>query len=213
MQTDSTSRCDIDETDDPPPSVPAEPRPQRLKPRPPSDYDPFKQIVHDVFDTDNHDIRDPDDLDLECQYVRDTFRKQHDRLREQRGLPSYVEPAMETLQSAMKAAANAAAAAAVEKVAAVAAVTAAEATPAVAPTAVPDDRYVTLQQMATLVQKSKKTLENRISRKENPLPDPDIQGAGGKASEWRWSRVRGWLMEEFQRPLPEKCPDLCLGWR
>jgi len=114
---------------------------------------------------------------------------------------------METLQSAMKAAANAAAAAAVEKVAATAAtpaVTASE--PAVAP-AVPDE-YVTLDQIAARVNKCKRTMENRISRMINPFSDPDIQGAGGKASEWLWSKVRPWLEIEFERPLPEPYPNV-----
>jgi hypothetical protein len=67
-------------------------------------------------------------------------------------------------------------------------------------------QYVTLDQMAAAVSRSKRTLEKRKRRKRNPLPPPEIEGGGGKPDEWRWETVRPWLAEEFGRPLPERFP-------
>jgi hypothetical protein len=64
--------------------------------------------------------------------------------------------------------------------------------------------YVTLRQMAAMVNKSKRTLENRKKRKHNPLPDADVPGGGGEADEWLWDHIRPWLENEFRRLLPEK---------
>jgi hypothetical protein len=66
--------------------------------------------------------------------------------------------------------------------------------------------YVTLSQMAALVNHSKRTLEKRKGRKKNPLPDPDVEGGGGKPDEWLWETVRPWLEGEFCRLLPERFP-------
>jgi hypothetical protein len=60
--------------------------------------------------------------------------------------------------------------------------------------------------MAALVQRCKSTLEKLKQRQDNPLPDPDIRGGGGKRDEWLWSRIRPWLEKEFDRRLPEKLP-------
>jgi hypothetical protein len=70
----------------------------------------------------------------------------------------------------------------------------------------PAPQYVTLDQMAALVSRSKKTLERLKTRKDNPLPSPAVEGGGGKADEWIWSEVRPWLEQEFRRPLPERLP-------
>lgn len=72
-------------------------------------------------------------------------------------------------------------------------------------------QYVTLIQMASLVNKTKATLERRKGRPTNPLPDPDIEGGGGRADEWIYHRVRPWLEREFNRQLPERFPNLHLG--
>ncbi len=69
-------------------------------------------------------------------------------------------------------------------------------------------QYVTLDQMAAWVNRSKRTLEKLALRKGNPLPDPDIQGGGGKPNEWKWERVRGWLEKEYGRNLPVVFPTL-----
>lgn len=70
----------------------------------------------------------------------------------------------------------------------------------------PLPQYVTLDQIAASVCRSKRTLENYAKRKTNPLPDPDIQGGGGKPNEWQWQRIRPWLETEFRRTLPEVFP-------
>src|SRR5262249_23319983 len=67
-------------------------------------------------------------------------------------------------------------------------------------------QHVTLDGMAAIVNRSKRTLEKRIARKRNPLPQPDIEGGGGKPHEWLWPSVRPWLEQEFGRKLPERFP-------
>jgi hypothetical protein len=47
------------------------------------------------------------------------------------------------------------------------------------------DQYVTLDQAAAMVHRSKRTLERYKRRKSDPLPDPDISGGGGRADEER----------------------------
>jgi hypothetical protein len=66
--------------------------------------------------------------------------------------------------------------------------------------------YVTLTQIAAIVNKAKKTLENYKKAKKDPLPDPDIEGGGGKQAEWLWATIRPWLERRFKRPLPEHFP-------
>jgi len=67
-------------------------------------------------------------------------------------------------------------------------------------------QYVTLDQMAAIVSRSKRTLERLKTRRNNPLPDPAVPGGGGRPDEWIWSQVRPWLAQEFKRNLPEKFP-------
>jgi len=67
-------------------------------------------------------------------------------------------------------------------------------------------QHITLDQMAAMVSRSKRTLEKLIGRKKNPLPDPDIPGGGGKPNEWLWERIRPWLEGEYGRQLPETFP-------
>jgi hypothetical protein len=66
--------------------------------------------------------------------------------------------------------------------------------------------YVTLAQMAAMVNRSKRTLENLKDRKKNPLPDPDVTGGGGKADEWLWDHIRPWLETEYGRSLSKFNP-------
>ena len=73
--------------------------------------------------------------------------------------------------------------------------------------AVVADQYVTLDQMAALVKKHKRTLENRKSRQKNPLPFADVEGAGGTTAEWLYAKIRPWLEAEFKKFLPERLPD------
>lgn len=73
----------------------------------------------------------------------------------------------------------------------------------------PDD-YVTLDQAAGLVNRSKKTLErylNHPKQGQERMPQPDVEGTGGKPHEWKWSALRPWLERNFERPLPERLPS------
>jgi hypothetical protein len=68
------------------------------------------------------------------------------------------------------------------------------------------EEYVTLDQAAAQAGRNKRTLE-RWSEK-TPMPDPDVEGGGGKPNEWRWSRIRPWLEQRSGRKLPEHFPRL-----
>lgn len=65
--------------------------------------------------------------------------------------------------------------------------------------------FVTLLQAASMVNKTKNTLEKRA--KKSPMPLPDVEGGGGTAAEWKWSAIRPWLEKEFKRQLPEHFPS------
>jgi hypothetical protein len=69
-------------------------------------------------------------------------------------------------------------------------------------------QHVTLDQVAALVNKSKRTLERYKRRKNDPLPDPDIPGGGGHADEWEYPAIRPWLERTFHRKLPAQIPRL-----
>jgi hypothetical protein len=69
------------------------------------------------------------------------------------------------------------------------------------------EEYVTLDQMAAAVNRTKRALEKYKDRRLHPqdfLPDADIQGGGGKPDEWKWSTARPWLEKVFGKRLPEK---------
>jgi len=59
--------------------------------------------------------------------------------------------------------------------------------------------YVTLDQAAASVSRSKRSLE----RYKKEMPVPDVKGGGGRPSEWLWSELRPWLEKKFGRRLPE----------
>lgn len=69
----------------------------------------------------------------------------------------------------------------------------------------PIEYYVTLDQSAALVSRSKSTLRNY---KGKGLPTPTIKGGGrGKPDEWLWpGEIKPWLEEEFGRNLPDIPP-------
>jgi hypothetical protein len=67
-------------------------------------------------------------------------------------------------------------------------------------------KYVTLDQMAAFVSRSKRTLEKLKNRAKNPFPPPDVKGGGGRPDEWAWPKVRLWLEREYGRKLPEHFP-------
>lgn len=65
-------------------------------------------------------------------------------------------------------------------------------------------QYVTLDQMAAIVSRSKRTLEKALIDKV--LPEPDVQGGGGRPHEWKWVAVRPILQEKYGRDLPRRFP-------
>ncbi len=65
-------------------------------------------------------------------------------------------------------------------------------------------QLVKLDQMASIVNRNKKTLE----RFKAKMPPPDIDGGGGKPDEWNWATVRPLLQEQYNRVLPERFPAL-----
>lgn len=62
---------------------------------------------------------------------------------------------------------------------------------------------VTLNQMAGMVQRSKRTLEQYRSK----LPKPIVAGRKGQPTEWSWGEVRPKLETYFNRELPERLPS------
>jgi len=61
---------------------------------------------------------------------------------------------------------------------------------------------VTLQQIAGIVHRSRRSLEKH---KQN-MPRPLIAGTGRTPATWEWSSIRPWLEETFKCTLPNRCP-------
>jgi hypothetical protein len=62
--------------------------------------------------------------------------------------------------------------------------------------------FVTLQQAAAIVSRSKRTLEKHKAE----MPVPRISDGGGKPDEWAWSELRPWLEKYSGRTLPSRFP-------
>jgi hypothetical protein len=77
-----------------------------------------------------------------------------------------------------------------------------EGRPAIPPTELPD--LVTLDQAAAAVHKSKRTLE--LHKTKGKLPEPSVEGGGGRADLWDWKTLRPWLEAKFGIKLPTKYP-------
>lgn len=73
--------------------------------------------------------------------------------------------------------------------------------------ATPNEQYVTLQQVATYLQRNKRAVANALNA-DPEAPLPDVEGGGGRSHQWRWSRLRPWLLARYNRPLPERFPSL-----
>jgi len=67
-----------------------------------------------------------------------------------------------------------------------------------------DTCYVTMSQMAAIVSRGKKTIVRLVER--GILPQPDIEGGGGKPHEWRWATVKPILESQFDRIMPAIFP-------
>jgi hypothetical protein len=61
--------------------------------------------------------------------------------------------------------------------------------------------FITLNQAAALVHRSKRALENY---KRRGMPKPRVRGGGGKPSLWAYPEMRSWLTKKFDIPLPER---------
>lgn len=65
-------------------------------------------------------------------------------------------------------------------------------------------QYVTLDQCAAMVNRSKRTLESQ--KKNADFPSPTVKGGGGKPDEWDWQSIRPWLERTYNKLLPVKFP-------
>lgn len=70
------------------------------------------------------------------------------------------------------------------------------------------DQFVTLDQAAASVSRNKRTLEryryDKAYQRRFKMPEPDVEGGAGSPHQWRWSKLRPWLQEQFGRKLPER---------
>ena len=72
-------------------------------------------------------------------------------------------------------------------------------------TRAPDpSKLVTLDQAAAIVNKSKRALE--YYKTKGTLPEPAVEGGGGKAALYDWTILGPWLTEQFGIDLPERFP-------
>jgi hypothetical protein len=67
---------------------------------------------------------------------------------------------------------------------------------------------VDLDQIAAVVHLKKSSLGAYKRRPNDPLPDPDFPGGGGKRDYWRWSTICPWLVRNFSLPIPDQHPDI-----
>lgn len=72
----------------------------------------------------------------------------------------------------------------------------------------PTPQWVTLDMIAALVNRSKKTLERWV--KQGKLPSPDVEGGGGKPHEWNYLKLRPALEQYTEKKLPPNFPG-CLS--
>ena len=63
---------------------------------------------------------------------------------------------------------------------------------------------IDMDQAAALVSRSKKTLERKLNN--GTMPQPDIEGGGGKKHEWEYAKLRPWLEATYCRMLPDRPP-------
>jgi hypothetical protein len=74
------------------------------------------------------------------------------------------------------------------------------------PVATGNDCYVTLLQMAAIVNRKKRCLEG-LKKNKPGFPPPAVKSTGGSPNEWLWSQVRPHLEKEYKRSLPEVFPS------
>ncbi len=66
------------------------------------------------------------------------------------------------------------------------------------------EHLVTLDQIAAMVHRSKRSLERYVGK----MPAPRIRGRRGRPHLWAWSEVRPWLEATFEQQLPPRFPGL-----
>ena len=68
------------------------------------------------------------------------------------------------------------------------------------------DCYVTMSQMAGVVNRNKRTIQRLYDKGKLPTPAVESGKGEGKPHEWLWSEVRPILEEEYNRQLPAVFP-------
>ena len=68
------------------------------------------------------------------------------------------------------------------------------------------DCYVTMSQMAAIVNRNKKTIQRLYDAGKLPSPTIESDKGKGKPHEWLWREVRKHLENEYSRQLPEVFP-------
>jgi hypothetical protein len=63
---------------------------------------------------------------------------------------------------------------------------------------------VTLDQVAAIVHRSKRSLERY--KTNGSLPEPAVKGGGGRPDLWEWKTIRPWLEMTFRIKLPDTFP-------
>jgi hypothetical protein len=66
--------------------------------------------------------------------------------------------------------------------------------------------YIDLDGIAALVNRTKRGMEHYKRRKQDRLPNPDVEGGAGRKDEWKWSTIRPWLERNFHRNLASVNP-------
>lgn len=68
-------------------------------------------------------------------------------------------------------------------------------------------QFVTLDQIAAMTKRSKRTLQ-QWQKKDGTFPLPDIEGGGGTAAYWKWSNIVDYLREKSRNAsLPVRFPS------
>ncbi len=75
------------------------------------------------------------------------------------------------------------------------------------PSSPPAEQLVSLDQIAAIARRRKRSLE----RYRKAMPKPRDAGGHGRGAAWAWSDVRPWLELTFGRTFPENYPSFVAG--
>lgn len=77
-----------------------------------------------------------------------------------------------------------------------------------------EDPYLTLDQIGALIGRSKRSMERYLYKMPDThphhLPEPDMEGGGGRPHMWLYSTIRPWIVKVFgleldpDRPTPRR---------